>query len=68
MKNVDSSAALYLPTEESVTESAASPPKKVDVGQTPVAYTSYGKGWLRYVGDVNTEEGSDEVILAMYGL
>lgn len=68
LKSVEPSAAVYLPTDESRTESHVFPPERVDTKQTPVAFTRYGEGWLGYVGDVNTEEGSDEVILAMCGL
>ena len=39
-----------------------------DAKQTAVAFAKYGKGWVGYVGDVNGEEGSDKVILAMCGL
>ncbi|KAL1963223.1 hypothetical protein VTN77DRAFT_8548 [Rasamsonia byssochlamydoides] len=67
LKKVDPSAAVYLSTEDSRTESHVFYLEKVDVGQTPVAFTRYGEGWLGYVGDVNTEEGSDEVILQCVG-
>jgi hypothetical protein len=40
----------------------------VDMEQTPVAYKKVGKGRVAYVGDVNAEEGSARVILAMCGL
>ena len=68
LKNVAPNAALYLPDRNSMTESHVFPSEPVDVEQTPVAFAPVGEGWLGYVGDVNTEEGSDAVILAMCGL
>ena len=37
-------------------------------GQSPVALTNIGKGKIGFVGDVNGEEGSDAVVLAMCNL
>lgn len=68
LKNVEPTAALYLPSRDSMTESHVFPAAPVDREQTPVAFTAFDQGWVGYVGDVNTEEGSDEVILAMCGL
>jgi hypothetical protein len=68
LKNVDLSAMVYRPSEDSRIESYVFPPERVNLEQTPVALTSYGEGWLGYVGDVNGEEGSDEIVLAMCGL
>ncbi|KPM38221.1 hypothetical protein AK830_g8346 [Neonectria ditissima] len=36
--------------------------------EAAVVFTKVGFGWLGYVGDVNFEEGSDMVVLAMCGL
>ncbi|OJD12875.1 hypothetical protein AJ78_06590 [Emergomyces pasteurianus Ep9510] len=67
--NVPLDAALYLPTEDSVTESLVFPPMPVaDLKQTPVVFAPVGEGWLGYVGDVNAEVGSTAVVLAMCGL
>ncbi|KAL2009314.1 hypothetical protein VTN00DRAFT_7508 [Thermoascus crustaceus] len=68
LKNVEPTAALYLPLRDSTTESHVFPRCAGDREQTPVAFTAFDQGWVGYVGDVNTEEGSDEVILAMCGL
>jgi len=40
----------------------------VDQAQTPVAFTKIGDGSLGYIGDVNAEEESDNVVLAMCGI
>ncbi|GAP86908.1 putative zinc finger domain-containing MYND-type [Rosellinia necatrix] len=37
-------------------------------GEVAVAFTKVGNGMLGYVGDVNREDGSEAVILAMLGL
>lgn len=37
-------------------------------GEAAVAFASVGAGKLGYIGDVNGEEGSDAVVLAMFGL
>jgi hypothetical protein len=68
LKNVGSNASWYLPLDDSMTESHAFPPQSVDDRQTPVAFTALGYGWLGYIGDVNAEQGSDAVVLAMCGL
>jgi hypothetical protein len=69
LKNVAPDAALYLPSTDSVTESHVFPSEPVkNREQTPVAFTAVGEGWLGYVGDVNAETASDDVILAMCGL
>jgi hypothetical protein len=58
LKNVEDAAAWYRPSE--------------DIGslmaETAVALAKVGEGKLGYVGDVNQEEGSNAVVLAMCGL
>ncbi|EOA81001.1 uncharacterized protein SETTUDRAFT_166407 [Exserohilum turcica Et28A] len=61
--------AWYLPNASSRTESLVFPPAPIaDQSQTPVAFADLGTGKLGYVGDVNGEEGSEAVVLAMCGL
>jgi hypothetical protein len=61
--------AWYLPNNSSHTQSRVFYPVPItDQEQTPIALTNIGKGKLGYVGDVNGEEGSDAVVLAMCGL
>ncbi|KAA8641980.1 hypothetical protein EYZ11_004260 [Aspergillus tanneri] len=43
-------------------------PSSVDESQTAVVGAKIGSGFLVYVGDVNPEEGSNKVILTLYGL
>jgi hypothetical protein len=67
LKNVDPAMAVYLPGNDSMSESLVFEPIHADREQTPVAFGKFGQGSIGYVGDVNTEEGSDQVILAMCG-
>lgn len=61
--------AWYLPNNSSKTESFVFHSKPVtDQKQTPITLTNIGKGKLGYVGNVNGEESSDAVVLAIYGL
>ena len=69
---------LYAPTEEFCTddfdddeppvEPHVTPPDTVDLSNVPVAYTRIGDGFLGYIGDVNAEEASTGVTLAMLRL
>ncbi|OAK96087.1 hypothetical protein IQ06DRAFT_48811 [Phaeosphaeriaceae sp. SRC1lsM3a] len=69
LANVSINDAWYLPTDSSRTESLVFHSRQVrDKEQTPVALAKIGNGKLGYVGDVNGEEGSDAVVLAMCGL
>lgn len=69
LRDVQSAQAVYLPTAESKLESLVFTAESIeDHEQTPVAWARVGEGWVGYVGDVNAEEESDGVILAMCGL
>ncbi|KAK4118040.1 hypothetical protein N657DRAFT_443257 [Parathielavia appendiculata] len=69
VKNVAPANAWYHTDESSVVESRVFAPTSANImGETAVAFASVGHGKLGYVGDVNAEEGSDVVILAMCGL
>lgn len=52
LNDVDPGDALYLPSFG---------------GQAPVAFPAYEQGWVGYTGDVNTEEGTYQAIVAMCG-
>ncbi|KAK2731313.1 hypothetical protein FQN57_003454, partial [Myotisia sp. PD_48] len=60
LKNVNQDAALYLPLQESN--------EIQGLQQAPIAWAQVGMGWVGYVGDVNAERESDEVILSMCGV
>jgi hypothetical protein len=58
----------YLPTEESRTQSLVFPPEEVDQRQTAVALAPVGSGLVGYTGDVNMEDGTQMVVVRMFGL
>ncbi|KAK0227915.1 hypothetical protein IW262DRAFT_1347813 [Armillaria fumosa] len=69
LSGVDSSMALYKATMNSRIESlvfAAAPVQ--NLAETPVAQTRVGKGYFGYLGDVNGEDLSTPVVLAMLGI
>ncbi|PTB40353.1 hypothetical protein M441DRAFT_59125 [Trichoderma asperellum CBS 433.97] len=69
LKNAKTSDAWYVTNENAVTESLAFQAKDAHVtGESPVLLASVGKGKLGYIGDVNGEEGSEAVVIAMCGL
>ena len=69
LKNVERKDAIYLPSSSSRIQSAVFPPDPIqDLTQTPTAFRQYGSGKLGYVGDVNMEEETQQVLLAMCGL
>ncbi|OBZ73326.1 hypothetical protein A0H81_07173 [Grifola frondosa] len=66
LKNVQTNATVYLPTSESRIESLVFPADHItNISETPVAFTSVGNGRLGYVGDVNNEDATTNVILSM---
>lgn len=68
LKGVNAEDILYAPAEDSRVESRVFGPSPVDLSHVPAACTRIGDGFLGYIGDVNAEEGSTGVILAMLRL
>ncbi|KAJ5698293.1 hypothetical protein N7462_000298 [Penicillium macrosclerotiorum] len=69
LQNVAPSDAWYTTDEDSVIESHVFYPDSAHrPGQSPVAMARVGHGNLGYTGDVNSEQGTDAVVLAMCGL
>ncbi|KAF2839615.1 hypothetical protein M501DRAFT_722463 [Patellaria atrata CBS 101060] len=64
---VNDDAALYKATSESLTQSQSINSESTHSFQSPVAWQKVGTGWLGYIGSVNREDESDEVMLAMCG-
>lgn len=58
---------VYVPTESSRTASMVFAPEEVDQNQSPAVFYGYGQGFVGYVGDVNNEQGSQALTLAMLG-
>ncbi|KAL8844150.1 MAG: hypothetical protein Q9176_001556 [Flavoplaca citrina] len=68
LKHTPVDARLYVPIEQSRTESRVFPPSAVDQEETPAAFSRHGSGWIGYVGDVNNEQGSRALIMALLDL
>lgn len=69
LKNVRSSDAIYLPSSDSRIQSMVFAPDQVDDhSQTPAAFGPAGRGKVGYLGDVNAEDGTTNVLLAMCGV
>ncbi|KAJ3758825.1 hypothetical protein EV360DRAFT_43092 [Lentinula raphanica] len=60
--------AVYSPSSSSLTESHVFAPTSVDASQTPAAYTAFAAGFMGYTGDVNAEEPTTKIIMAMLHL
>ncbi|KAF9927111.1 hypothetical protein BGZ67_007669 [Mortierella alpina] len=68
VKNVAQENIWYQTDDNSVVQSAVFAPTSANAtGQTAVAMATVGSGKLGYVGDVNAEDGSNAVVLAMCG-
>ena len=68
LKGIAPETVVYGPTPESRTQSMVFAPSAVDLGEAPVVYTRIAQGFLGYIGDVNGEIDSTNVILSMLGL
>lgn len=69
LKNVACWDSWYTTTETSVVESAVFAPENSHLpGASANVLTRFGDGRLGYIGDVNSEEETDAVILAMCGI
>ncbi|KAF7329136.1 Ribonuclease H-like protein [Mycena kentingensis (nom. inval.)] len=69
LDNVAAGDAWYASTPDSRIESHVFPPTNAHtVGEAASALATVGGGKLGYLGDVNNEEGSVDVVLAMCGL
>ncbi|TFY57503.1 hypothetical protein EVJ58_g6978 [Rhodofomes roseus] len=66
LRNVAPTAAVYVPTDESRIESLVFAPDPVrNLDQTPAAFSKLGQGYVGYVGDVNAEEETTHLLIAM---
>jgi len=68
VKNAREHERIFIPVSEAMTQSHVFPPSYVDETQAAVVGAKVGNGFLVYVGDVNGEQGSEKVILALCGL
>ena len=68
VKNANQHEKIFVPVPGAMTQSFILPPSPVDETQAAVVGANIGDGFLVYCGDVNGEEGTDKVILALCGL
>lgn len=72
LKNVSKEHKIYVPASTSTVEGAFSEPgtplTEALQNQCPAAWAPIGKGFLGYVGDVNSEEESVRLVLEMCGV
>ena len=68
VKNARPYEKIFIPVADAITQSHVFPPEYVDQAQAAVVGAKVGNGYLAYVGDVNSEEGSDNIILSLCGL
>ena len=68
LKGIAPESVVYGPTIESRTQSMVFASSAVNLNEAPVVYTRIGHGFLGYIGDVNGETDSTNVILSMLGL
>ncbi|KAE8373873.1 hypothetical protein BDV26DRAFT_271050 [Aspergillus bertholletiae] len=67
VKNAKGQERLFVPIAGAVTQSHVFPPTHVDQDQAAVVSARLGLGYLVYCGDVNGEDGSNQLILALCG-
>ncbi|MCJ1459079.1 hypothetical protein MMC28_009456 [Mycoblastus sanguinarius] len=65
LQNVPAEARIYLPKDKSYTQSMASSPSKTDTTQCPAVLQKHGEGFVGFIGDVNNENGSQALMMAM---
>jgi hypothetical protein len=65
LRNVSVEEQVYAPTISSRVESFIFPPDQVDIEECPAAFTKCGEGFVGYIGDVNGEQGSQSLLIAM---
>lgn len=68
LMDVEEKDRLYVPRSDSCIESFVFAPNPIDQNETPVAWADVGEGMVGYIGDVNSEEEGERVLLAMCGL
>ncbi len=67
LKKTSVDSRVYVPLEQSRTQSMVFPPSPVDQEETPAVFSKHGSGWIGYIGDVNNEQGSRALVMALLG-
>ena len=65
VQNAHPHEKVYVPVANAMTQSHVMPPEWVDQTQAAVVGTKVGDGHLFYVGDVNLEESSRQILLLL---
>lgn len=65
LNHVPFNCRIYGPTSDSRTQSRVFPPMAVNHSQSSAVLGTCGKGYVGYVGDVNNEEGSQILLMAL---
>ena len=68
VKNARPHEKIFVPVADAITQSLVFPLEYVDQAQAAVVGAKVGNGYLAYAGHVNSEEGSDNIILSLCGL
>jgi hypothetical protein len=68
VKNARQHEKIFVPISDATTQSHVFSPELADESQAAVVGAKVGNGFLVYVGDVNGERGSDQIILSLCGL
>ena len=67
VKNARPDEKIFVPVADDMTLSNVFPPRHIDNAQAAVVGAKVGDGYLVYIGDVNGEKGSDNIILSLCG-
>ncbi|KAJ5110601.1 hypothetical protein N7532_001136 [Penicillium argentinense] len=67
VKNAKPEEKIFVPIDGAVTQSLVFPPMYVNQAQAGVVGAKLGRGHLIYCGDVNGEDGSNQLMLALCG-
>ncbi|KAL8689971.1 MAG: hypothetical protein Q9224_004516, partial [Gallowayella concinna] len=65
LKNTPIDSRIYVPLEQSRTQSGVFAPSAVDQQQSPAVFSKHGSGWIGYIGDVNNEGASQALTMAL---
>jgi hypothetical protein len=68
IKNAQPYKKIFVPAANAITQSHVFPSEYVNQTQAAVVRAKVENGYLVYIGDVNSEEGSDNIILSLYSL
>ena len=63
VKHAEPHQKIFVPITDAMTQSHVFPPEYVDQTQAAVVGTKIGEGFMIYIGDVNAEKGSLDIIL-----